>query len=688
MGKINDWLNNFLMGGDEGKFVDVTAIEEEIDIEKHLEAGRLRIAEARKENQKEQEAEDGLKFVIDGAKLKCDLCTVPEGDLKVNYDTPSIQDKRVATVVEKDMSSLIFKGNCKKSPYQSSPCASVMKLADWKDVGTVYFQDELPVLLRSTIKCEYGGTDIKITDCGQRNVITHIDTTGVPVPSVESTVTDIYFAKKIVTPIYERTEETIIAKKGENKKMINARFVTEQQIKKEHLVNYTPEKAFVKANGGEKVTITYKKRVSDSISFKKINKAKIKDKVWVVVICNGTTGKLTVEINENKLTNNEAVYDNPMKFLIEEEENTKIEFEIFKDIIVTPNTYAKEITLQPKSKEDVKALIDKFDKRTDKNAFLYFKVETIDPAYEIKIIEANKEFKNKDDERLEILGTPCYCGVDFTVEEIKSIVLKMREEEGIKTKALFSSENCPLDSTDKTYERLTDELNNTLKKYHINTCIRKIHFLAQSYHESGRYDTTLEGASGKRYNPGEHSNAKQMENTEDGDGPRYKGRGIIQLTWRKTQKAYFSYVLQKEPTLLNNQKIDDLFNRGALNKEKYIYYANKLDEKGNVMINPKTKKPIKEKIVEEVDVDSASLIAKNLHFAFDSAGWFWENLGNVTANNKNVNLVADTDNVYKVSQCINGAVARDKLYGLIEREKFTLALKKLFEYDNTCINIK
>ncbi|SHL95044.1 PAAR-like protein [Flavobacterium chilense] len=137
----------------------------------------------RKMREEKENAEDGLKFVIDGAKISCDLCTVPDGDLKANFDTPSIQDKRVVTVVEKDMTSLIFKGNCKKSPYSSSPCASVMKLTDWKDPGTVYFQDQLPVLLRSTIKCEYGGVDIKITDCGQRNLITNIDTIGAPVPS-------------------------------------------------------------------------------------------------------------------------------------------------------------------------------------------------------------------------------------------------------------------------------------------------------------------------------------------------------------------------------------------------------------------------------------------------------------------------------------------------------------------------
>ncbi|MCC9074305.1 DUF4280 domain-containing protein [Flavobacterium sp. F-65] len=137
----------------------------------------------RKQREEKEDAEDGLKFVIDGAKLKCDLCTVPEGDLKVNYDTPSTQDKRTATIVEKDKKSVIFKGNCKKSPQSASPCASVMKLADWKDVGTVYFQDKFPLLLKSTIKCEYGGVPIKITDSAQRNVIEKIDTIGAPVLS-------------------------------------------------------------------------------------------------------------------------------------------------------------------------------------------------------------------------------------------------------------------------------------------------------------------------------------------------------------------------------------------------------------------------------------------------------------------------------------------------------------------------
>jgi hypothetical protein len=167
MGRISDWLNNVLMGDDEDKVVDMSLIENEIDIDKELEVGKKRAEETQKENEEADKAEDGLKHVIDGAKLKCDLCVTPEGDLKVNFDTPTIQGKKIATIKEKDMTSVIFKGNCKKSPYQASPCSGVMQLADWKDTGTSLIQDQPPLLLKSTIKCNYGGVPIAITDCGQ-----------------------------------------------------------------------------------------------------------------------------------------------------------------------------------------------------------------------------------------------------------------------------------------------------------------------------------------------------------------------------------------------------------------------------------------------------------------------------------------------------------------------------------------
>jgi hypothetical protein len=144
-------------------------------IEYRIAQKKGREQEVEEERKKEEKASDDLKLVIDTAKLQCDLCTNPIGDLKVNFRTPTIQGKKTATVKEKDMKSLIFKGNCKKSPNSSSPCASVMQLGDWKDVGNVKVQEQFPLLLKSTIKCNYGGIDIKITDCGQRNEPSGID---------------------------------------------------------------------------------------------------------------------------------------------------------------------------------------------------------------------------------------------------------------------------------------------------------------------------------------------------------------------------------------------------------------------------------------------------------------------------------------------------------------------------------
>lgn len=133
--------------------------------------------EAREERKKEEKAADDLKLVLDTAKLQCDLCVNPIGDLKVNFKTPTIQGKKIATIKEKDMKSLIFKGNCKKSPQSASPCASMMQLGEWKDVGTIKVQDQFPLLLKSTIKCNYGGVPIKITDCAQVNEPADIEST-------------------------------------------------------------------------------------------------------------------------------------------------------------------------------------------------------------------------------------------------------------------------------------------------------------------------------------------------------------------------------------------------------------------------------------------------------------------------------------------------------------------------------
>lgn len=488
-------------------------------------------------------------------------------------------------------------------------------------------------------------------------------------------VLKIYFAEQVPKFKWEPKEEVYTAKGGE--KITAVKKKHEKKGRKNIQADPDHNKPLKK---DDQVKITWDEEVEDGFVYKEIKKTVVNKKVFVVAQCTGERGKLTIEIHENKQQEAELVYDNPVKFLDGQAEQTKVDF-----TLSGAGEYAKEIRLRPKADADLKKLVEKFLKRKDKNAFLYFKASVSDAEGEVKYPDETHEFLNKDGEREEISGTPCYCNRDFTEKEVKDLIVAMRKVEKITSEALFNQENCPIDAADKTYARLTTELNLAMNKYNINTCIRKIHFLAQSYHESSRYGTTLEFASGTKYNPDNHDDAKKMENTVDGDGPRYKGRGILQITWRKSQKAYMTYALSKEPELFGGKTIDQLFDRTAQYKEKYIYFQDKKDDKGNV-VTGKNGKPVKEKIVEEVDVDAASLIARNLHLAFDSSGWYWENLGNVTATNENINDVADKDDVLKVSQCINGKVAHP--YGLQERKDFTKKLKELLDYDQACINKK
>jgi putative chitinase len=68
----------------------------------------------------------------------------------------------------------------------------------------------------------------------------------------------------------------------------------------------------------------------------------------------------------------------------------------------------------------------------------------------------------------------------------------------------------------------------TLKKYDINTPQRIRMFLAQIGHESGQLRYVVELASGESY-----EGRKNLGNTQTGDGVKYKGRGLIQITGRR-----------------------------------------------------------------------------------------------------------------------------------------------------------
>jgi putative chitinase len=72
-----------------------------------------------------------------------------------------------------------------------------------------------------------------------------------------------------------------------------------------------------------------------------------------------------------------------------------------------------------------------------------------------------------------------------------------------------------------------DALPGMCERFEINTKDRQAHFIAQCAHESDGFFTTQEYASGAAY-----EGRKDLGNTHPGDGKRYKGRGLIQLTGR------------------------------------------------------------------------------------------------------------------------------------------------------------
>jgi putative chitinase len=105
-------------------------------------------------------------------------------------------------------------------------------------------------------------------------------------------------------------------------------------------------------------------------------------------------------------------------------------------------------------------------------------------------------------------------------------------------------------------EIFIDPLNETMREFDINSKMRVCAFIAQIAHESGSLNYVKELADGKAY-----EGRIDLGNYKEGDGIKFKGRGLIQLTGRRNYEACSKALgldLISKPELLEDPKYASL----------------------------------------------------------------------------------------------------------------------------------
>lgn len=417
------------------------------------------------------------------------------------------------------------------------------------------------------------------------------------------------------------------------------------------------------------------------------------------------------------------------------------------------NKAVYEITLSPTDETKRKTWIDKLSEGGQEALYIKVEVSGVNG-----ILYQGKELKDNKDCNKFLFDNPvniyrCYCNRDITAKEIKYITSRL----GFSN--IFT--NSPLlveaDKNDK-YNAFAEALNFIAKYYEINSCIRKIHFLAQACHET-KLTTMKEIANGKHYDIGEWGKVKEqleteisninkqkpnvdlcatrvgekidenkpqvaevdrviaainkivtantaqsasyteskatlleyrkifekewkvqldqkkvvkykckdeytkaldqkkpkgaiqmiesiksMGNTEVGDGPKYKGRGLIQITWRNNYTKFFEEILTRDEC---KKKLPKDITIAQLEERKNNY--------------------------EE-------LLEKYILFMVISAGLYW--------NKNKINTYCDKDSIFDTSRLINypAASKESQINGYADRKKYYDQMKMLFGHPEKCVN--
>lgn len=221
------------------------------------------------------------------------------------------------------------------------------------------------------------------------------------------------------------------------------------------------------------------------------------------------------------------------------------------------------------------------------------------------------------------------CGWLSEAELVRCVPAAYQTERGRRGTATILSRLSTSEARARIKQRNAVIFMEVCRKYAIVTPMRLAHFLSQIYRETGVLQWNQERASGAEY-----EGRVDLGNRQPGDGERYKGRGLIQITGRKNYEDYSEY-------------------RGRNGRDSFIVEPNNLQ------------------------------LATNVYNCADTAGLYWAGRA-VNGGPININRIADLgiaeEDIKNVTKNVNGA-ADGEWTGLVERRSHLRVLVSVL-FDN------